>query len=173
MGSRTRPPECSRAVAVPALAGLILSACASVTPIPTDVASSGMANSEVALRQSMHTVEAQMTQLGGLVPRPRDNLAAAPVDRTSPQGVLPEPLQRTISFAWDGPLDAGVARLAASVGYTFIVTAAPGTVPPLVSIAVRDVPAWQVFRALGEAAGTTATVRLVPVHAQVQVIYHG
>lgn len=152
---------------------MVVSGCASVTPVPTDVASPGMPNPEVALRQSMRNVEAQMTQLGGLLPRARDDLGVAQAERPSPLGVLPEPLQRTISFSWEGPLDAGVARLAASVGYTFYVAAPPGNVPLNVSIAVRDVPAWQAFRALGEAAGSTATVRLVPTHSQVQVVYHG
>lgn len=156
----------ARRVGLSLVALPLVAACARVLPVPTDVESPGMANPEVALRQSMSKVDAQMAQLGGL--SPRATVAAAPLPV-----VFPEPLQRTISFSWDGPLDEGVARLAASVGYTFFVTAPSGHVPMRVSVAVRDVPAWHAFRALGEAAGTTATVRLLPVHAQVQVIYRG
>jgi defect in organelle trafficking protein DotD len=133
------------------LAFALLAGCsARVIPVPTDV-------------------DAQMAQLGGLSPRP----VAATFTPTVAQPIMPEPLQRTVSFAWDGLLEDGVARLAASVGYTFYVTAPTGTVPLPVSVAVKDVPAWQAFRALGEAAGTTATVRLFPARAQVQVVYHG
>ena len=48
-----------------------------------------------------------------------------------------------------GPLDQGVAKLAQSVGYTFFVTAPPGTQPLLVAVELTNVPAYEVFKALG------------------------
>lgn len=151
-----------------------LAACTAVTPVPTDVASPGMPNPEVALRQSMQTVSREVSGLGGMSPVPVAS-AAAPfaVAARSAGPVLPEPLQRTVSFEWNGPLDDGVARLAQTVGYTFFVSAPRGNTPVPVAVSVRDVPASEAFRALGEAAGSRATVRLVPTHSQVQVIYGG
>ena len=144
------------------IAGGLLSGCASVTPVPTTVEMPGMPNPEAALRQSIHHVDAEMAQLGQLT-RP-----TIQVD----QPVLPEDLRRTVTFAWNGPLDEGVAKLAASIGYTFYTTG-PETQQPLnVSIQIASVPVYQVFQALGEEAGAQATVQLDPQHHQVQVIHH-
>lgn len=155
------------AVAVAAL----LSACGTTTAVPTDVASPGMPNPEAALLQSIGTVEAQVGHLGAMAPPAYARSAPAAAGR--PGSVLPEPLQRVVTFEWRGPLDGGVARLAQSVGYDFFVSAPPGHAGVEVAVAVRDVPAHEAFRALGEAAGRRATVRLVPTHSQVQVIHHG
>lgn len=149
-----------------------LAACSAVTPVPTDVASPGMPNPEVALRQSMQTVAREVSGLGGMSP-PAVAAASAPLPPRPAGPVLPEPLGRTVSFEWNGPLDEGVARLAQTVGYTFFVTAPQGNTPVAVAVSVRDVPASEAFRALGEAAGSRATVRLVPSRSQVQVVYGG
>jgi defect in organelle trafficking protein DotD len=86
--------------------------------------------------------------------------------------VIPAELQRVVSFKWTGPLDQGVAKLAASIGYTFYMTA-PASPPPIdVAIRMSSVTAYQVFESLGAAAGTRATVAVDPLHHQVQVIYH-
>ena len=83
-----------------------------------------------------------------------------------------EDLQRLVTFKWSGPLDQGVAKLAQSVGYTFFVTAPPGAQPLQVAVELTNVPAYEVFKALGEEAGTRAAVELDPLHHQVQVIHH-
>jgi defect-in-organelle-trafficking protein DotD len=151
----------------------LLDGCANTIPVPTTVAAPGMPNPERALRQSMQHVDAEMAELGRLTP---------PVAAASPstQGaasladpVMPADLQRVVSFDWNGPLDQGVARLAASIGYTFYVTA-PTSDPPLpVSVRMSSVPVYQVFHALGAEAGMRATVEVDPLHHQVLVIHHG
>jgi hypothetical protein len=75
-----------------------------------------MPNPEEALRQSSQHVDAEMAQLGQLTP----------TQVTTSVPVMPEDLQRLVTFKWSGPLDQGVAKLAQSVGYTFFVTAPPG-----------------------------------------------
>ena len=74
----------------------------------------------MALQQSMNDVNAEMAELGQLTPAP-----ATPASTP----VLPEPLQRIVSFTYSGSLDQGVAKLAQSVGYTFYVTAPPNAQP--------------------------------------------
>ena len=74
-----------------------------------------MPNPEAAFRESMHHVDAEMAQLG--------QMTAA--DASSGQPLVPADLQRIVSFDWSGPLDEGVAKLAASIGYTFYVTGPP------------------------------------------------
>ena len=142
----------------------LLAGCAApVQPVPTTVAAPGMPNPERALQQSMNAVNAEMAELGQLTPA-----------STSPaaQPVLPAPLRRIVSFSYSGPLDKGVAELAQSVGYTFYVTAPPNAKPVDVSVTISLVPAYQVFQALGEEAGTKATVEVDPLHHQVEVIHH-
>ena len=143
-------------------AGALLAGCASVTPVPTTVDMPGMPNPEAALQQSIHHVDAEMAELGQLTP------SVTQVD----QPVLPEDLRRTVTFTWNGPLDAGVAKLAASIGYTFYTTGPASQQPLNVAIQISSVPVYQVFQALGEEAGTQATVQLDPQHHQVQVIHH-
>mgnify|MGYP005816105941 CR=1 FL=1 len=150
------------------LAGLLgtalLAGCAApVQPVPTTVATPGMPNPEIALQKSMSDVNAEMAELGQLTPA-----ATTPVNPP----VMPGPLQKTVSFSWSGSLDQGVAKLAQSVGYTFYVTAPANAQPIDVSITISSVPAYQVFQALGEEAGTKATVEVDPLHHQVQVIHH-
>ena len=142
----------------------VLAGCAApVHPVPTTVATPGMPNPEMALQQSMADVNAEMAELGQLTPAP-----ATPA--TTP--VLPEPLQRIVSFTYRGSLDQGVAKLAQSVGYTFYVTAPQHAQPLNVSISTTSQTAYQVFQALGAEAGSTATVQVDPLHHQVEVIHH-
>lgn len=146
------------------LVAALLAGCAMpVHPVPTTVETPGMPNPEIALQKSMNDVNAEMAELGQLTPA-----ATTPV--TVP--VMPGPLQKTVSFSWNGPLDQGVAKLAQSVGYTFYVTAPANAQPVNVAITISSVPAYQVFQALGEEAGTKATVEVDPIHHQVQVIHH-
>ncbi len=141
----------------------VLGGCATpVHPVPTIVVTAGMPNPEEALQQSIQHVDAEMAELGQLTPN----------RVTTSIPVLPEDLQRLVTFNWSGPLDQGVAKLAQSVGYIFFVTAPPGAQPLQVAVELTDVPAYEVFKALGEEAGTRATVELDPLHHQVQVIHH-
>jgi defect-in-organelle-trafficking protein DotD len=151
------------ALAASLVAAVLLPGCAaSVHPVATTVVTPGMPNPEVALQQSMQHVDAEMAELGQYEPTPV--VSSAPV--------VPEDLQRIVSFQWSGPLDQGVAKLAQSVGYTFYTTAPPNAQPLVVSVEVAGVPAYQVFQALGEEAGARATVEVDPLHHQVQVIHH-
>ena len=146
------------------LGAAVLAGCAApVQPVPTTVAVPGMPNPELALQQSMNDVTAEMSELGQLTPAPTTP-ATAPV--------LPAPLQRIVSFTYSGPLDKAVAQLSQSVGYTFYVTAPPNAQPVNVAITISSVSAYQVFQALGEEAGTRATVEVDPLHHQVEVIHH-
>jgi defect-in-organelle-trafficking protein DotD len=101
---------------------LLLAGCATVVPVPTTVEMPGMPNPEAALQQSIHHVDAEMAELGEMSPT---------MTRVA-EPIVPEELQRTVSFSWNGPLDAGVAKLAASIGYTFY-TSGPATQKPLPS----------------------------------------
>lgn len=146
------------------LGAAVLAGCAApVQPVPTTVAVPGMPNPELALQQSMNDVNAEMSELGQLTPAPTTP-ASAPV--------LPAPLQRIVSFSYSGPLDKAVAQLSQSVGYTFYVTAPPNAQPVNVAITISSVSAYQVFQALGQEAGTKATVEVDPLHHQVEVIHH-
>ncbi len=140
----------------------LLAGCATVHPVPTTVVTPGMPNPEEALRQSMQHVDAEMGELGQLSP------SVARPDTP----VIPEDLQRIVSFQWSGPLDEAVAKLAQSVGYTFYTTAPSNAQPINVTIQIAAVPAFQVVLVLGEEAGTRATVQVDPLHHQVQVIHH-
>ena len=150
-----------------ALAAVLLAGCANTIPVPTTVVTAGMPNPEEALRQSMQHVDAEMAQLGGL-----QRADYEPAGATAGVPVIPEDLQRVVTFTWSGPLDKGVAKLAQSIGYTFYTTAAPNTPPLNVAVQIQSLSAFQAFKALGDQAGAQATVEVDPQHHQVQVFHH-
>jgi len=148
----------------PLALALLVAGCADLPNVGTDVAMTGMPNTEIALRDSMRLVNAEMGKLGGLVPAPTPS-AAGPV--------LPGELQKVVTFTWAGSLEDGVRQLAGNVGYTVaVVPAPPGQAPAAVSVATGPVPVIRAFQALGDAAGARATVRVDPARRQVEVQYH-
>ena len=86
--------------------------------------------------------------------------------------VVPEELQRPIGFAWNGSLDDGVRRVAAEVGYRVEVFG-PAQPQPL-AVAVPKIVTTLIgaLTALGNQAGSAATVRVDPVNRRIQVIHH-
>lgn len=143
------------------LAGL-LAGCANVTPVPTDVATTGMPNTEYALQQSLTKVRLAMVQLNGM--------DVAPAVSEPP--IVPGELDRPINFVWSGPLDQGVEKLANAVGYQVDVSGPKNQQPLAVSVNVSNVTALDAFRALGNAAGTAATVVVNPGQHTVEVQHH-
>lgn len=151
----------ARVICSGALAAL-LGGCANLPPVGTDVATPGMPNPELALQHSMATVQTALYQLNGLYARPA--VAQRPI--------MPAELNRPISLAWHGPLDAGVQALAARVGYRMYLWAPQNSRPLIVWVNVSNVTALEAFQALGRAAGRDATVYVDPQHQQVQVVHH-
>ena len=142
------------------LAALLVVGCA--TPnVGTDVAMTGMPNTELVLRDSMRVVDAEMGKLGVLGTGPR---TAGPV--------VPGELQRVVAFNYTGALEDGVRQLAGNVGYTVAVSPSlSGQGPAQVAVATGAVPIIQAFQALGEAAGTRVMVTVDPARRQVDVTY--
>jgi len=139
----------------------LLSACA--TPkIDPNVDAYGMPSAELALQRSIGQVDSAMLSLGGMNVASR--LPAAPV--------MPAELQRPESLAWSGPIDDGAKALADRIGYRLVVTAPAETVPVSVAVNLANVPIIDLFKALGAAAGTQATVIVDPDRHQVQVQHH-
>ena len=149
--------------AVIGLMGL-LSACAGTAKIDPNVDAYGMPNAELALQRSIGQVDAAMLDLGGL-----SVVSRSPVPAPA---IIPAELQRPQSFAWSGPIDVAAKVMADRIGYRLVVTAPQNAVPVIVSVNLTDVPALDLFKALGAAAGTQATVVVDPDHHQVQVQHH-
>ena len=153
------------AKALPALLAIgLLAGCAATPQVPTDVATTSMPNAELALHRTLDQVNAEMTQIGGM--QPQGSAAAA-----SAAPVVPDDLQKPVQFVWSGPLDAGVQKLAASIGYTVAIFAPPNPQPVPVVVNVNG-QVLGAFQALGTQAGTAATVEVDPLHHQVQVVHH-
>lgn len=149
---------------IPAIVGIgLLGGCAA-TNVPTDVAMTGMPNAELALRRALDQVNTDMTQIGGM--QPGGAMASA-----APDAVVPAELQKPVQFVWSGPLDDGVRKLAASIGYAVAVSGPQNPQPILVAVNV-DGQVIGAFQALGTQAGAIATVAVDPLHHQIQVIHH-
>lgn len=142
----------------------LLPACAGTMNVDPDVDAYGMPNAELALQRSIGQVDAAMANLSGMNVAGRSFVPAATI--------VPTELLRPQSFAWSGPIDVGAQALADRIGYSLVVTAPRNPVPVFVSVNLTNVPTIDLFRALGSAAGTQATVVVDPDHHQVQVQHH-
>ena len=142
----------------------MLAGCAQVSRIPPDVDATGMPNADLALDRSIDRVDAAMRALGG---------TGASYNPPSPfPALVPAELQRPVTFAWSGPIDAGAKALADRIGYRVVITR-PSNAPPVdVAVNMTDVPIVRLFEALGEAAGARATVIVNPNLRQVDVQHH-
>jgi defect-in-organelle-trafficking protein DotD len=98
--------------------------------------------------------------------QPARDAATAP---TTP--VVPAELEKPVQFVWSGPLDAGVKKLANSIGYSVAVSGPRNPQPLNVAVNVNG-PVLGAFQALGTQAGAIATVEVDPLHHQVQVVHH-
>ena len=173
LGPRCTAPLHRRTARTGMAAALLLALAACASPrVGTDVLTTGMPNPEVALRDSMRLVDAEMTSLATLGAR-----GALPVRIAEP--ILPGELQKTVTFAYSGLLDDGARRLADEVGYRLTVTPppppAPGQVaqgPLTVNVSTGFVTAYAALKALGDAAGSRALVRVDPQRHLVEVIYN-
>lgn len=144
---------------------LVLAGCAAAPSVPADVDAPGMPNAELALRDSVRQVDAEMASLGTMVP-------ARPVAQAEPLPVVPAELQKIVSFEWHGPLDGAVRKLADSVGYTVSISAPEPASELPVEMSPRREQIFQMLQQLGEAVGGHATVELDPLHHQITVIHH-
>jgi defect in organelle trafficking protein DotD len=140
----------------------VLAGCAS-THVPTDVATMGMPNAELALRRTLDRVDTDMTQIGSMQPGGYAEATASPV--------VPAELEKPVQFVWNGPLDAGVKKLASSIGYSVTVSGPRNPQPVLVQVNI-DGQVICAFQELGSQAGAVATVQVDPLHHQVQVVHH-
>ena len=152
-----------RARTVPAMLGLALLASCASTNVPTDVATTGMPNAELALRRALDQVNGDMTQIGAMQP-----VGYAAADATP---VVPAELEKPIQFVWSGPLDAGVKNLANSIGYSVAISGPQNPQPIIVAVNING-QVLGAFQALGTQAGAIATVEVDPLHHQVQVVHH-
>ena len=171
----------------PALLALGLLAGCVTPPVPPTVVTDGMPNAELALRRALDQVNGDMAQIGAMRPegvqpgltQPGPTpLAPTPVGFASTPGsaaeatpVVAAELQRPAQFIWTGPLDAGVQKLAASIGYSVSVVAPPNPQPVAVAVNING-QVLDAFQALGEQAGTVATVQVDPLHRHVEVVHH-
>ena len=161
---------CPRSAKTGLFAFAILALAACSTPnVGTEVATTGMVNPEIALRESIRLVDAEMTSLGTL---------GGGASRFS-DPVVPGELQKTVTFTYAGPLEDGVRRLADEVGYKLTVSPPPPPAqgqaalgPLTVSVSTGFVTAYAALKALGDAAGSRAIVRVDPQRHLVEVIYN-
>lgn len=121
----------------------------------------GMPNAELALRRSMAHVDREMGELGRMQPSRRGGPA-----------IVPGELDKVVAFDWEGPIEGAVEKLAKEVGYD-VELDAPFNAES-VSIGIRSGPqrVYDIFQAIGEAAGDRATVQVDAQHHRVRVIYH-
>jgi defect-in-organelle-trafficking protein DotD len=165
-GARTMADRIGR-VKLSAIANVLgltfLAGCASPYDVPTTVATSGMANPELALQVSMREVDSELGRIGKLRPKPVSDEDGV---------VVPGELNKVLSFSWSGSLDEGVEKLAHSIGYTVSISAPPNPQSLTLGLSTGPLRAYDIFRQIGDQAGDRATVTVDPQQHLVEVIHH-
>ena len=139
-----------------------LAGCASYA-VPVVVDTPGMPNPEIAMQKSFAHVDAEMSELGRMAPRPAGR---------APPPAVPGELDKVVAFEWNGPLDGAVEKLAKTIGYTVAISAPMNAQPLPIGINTGPQRVYEVFQAIGGAVGNQATVQLDPLHHRVEVIHH-
>ncbi|RBM06524.1 DotD/TraH family lipoprotein [Novacetimonas cocois] len=140
---------------------MALNACAQSLSSPSPIATTGMANPELALQRSIAETTTDLRELGSIRP--------SPVVASANQPVLPDDLTRRIWFVWDGPLGKAVAKLGQEIGYSVTVTGHPRAM----RVATNSVAAVvDILRTLGDQAGDQAMVSVDPLHHAITVAWH-
>ena len=141
------------------LAGCVaLTGCGATKGARQTVDAAGHANPEVALQNELRRV-AQTT-------------ADLYATRAGERPVVPDELQRPLTWRYSGPVDGAAMTLAQHMGYEFVAPD-PGPALPAVRVNVQATPAIQIFKLVGDAAGDRAQVIVDPRRRQVQVFRHG
>lgn len=138
-----------------------LSACTGKPPPPSPVATTGMANPELALQRSIAATTSDMRELGSIRP--------TPVATSTPVTSLPDDLTRRIWFVWNGPLGEAVTKLGNEIGYTVTATGRSRNIRVTTNSVARVV---DILRTLGEEAGDQAMVSVDPLRHAITVTWH-
>lgn len=145
---------------------LVLGGCATSAPTATTEPSTLRADVEDSIaKAASRAAEAQET------------LARVQVSRSKPSPLpvqdanLPEDLRRPATIEWSGPAHEAARRLAALVGYQFSVVGNPPSVPPIVHVSVKDVPAGKALEQVGLQAYPFGEVAVDPNSRRVEFRY--
>jgi defect-in-organelle-trafficking protein DotD len=141
--------------------GMLLAGCATVV-VPTEAATPGMPNAELALQKSMEQVDIEMGRIGR---QGRGPAVALPE-------IVPNELDRVVSFEWSGPLDGAIQSLATTIGYTVAIRAPSNAQPLVIAVSKGPQRVYDILQQIGEDAGAQATVSVDPQHHTVEVIHH-
>lgn len=85
----------------------------------------------------------------------QEELARVQIARTKPapalldEAGLPEELKRPATLSWAGPAEDAARKVAALVGYSFIITGNPPSVPPSIQIDFKDITAGMALYQIG------------------------
>ena len=149
-----------------ALAMLPLTGCVAAVPQP-EIVASGVPDAERALRKSM----SEVTQALSTISSPALASNPDPVPADSRVGSAGTGLERVVAAGDSGSLDAVARNVAERVGYSVKVLRTAATPDVTVSLPTQPAPAVDLFRALGEQAGSAADVIVNPAQRRVVVKY--
>lgn len=133
---------------------VLVAGCATKREAPQDVNAAGHANPEIALQRELRRVAATTADLYAV--------------RVGERPVVPDELQRPLTWRFSGPVDVAALGLAQHFGFEFVAPD-PGPALPAVRVNAQATPAIDIFKQIGDAAGDRAQVIVDPVRRQVQV----
>lgn len=122
-------------------------------------------------------VDRQLAEAAQKAASAQEELARVQIARTKPapppldESSLPEELKRQATIDWSGPAHEAARKIAALVGYSFLVTGNPPSIPPMVHVSVKDVSAAKALENIGLQAYPFGEVTVDPNAKRIEFRY--
>lgn len=122
-------------------------------------------------------IEDKVAKAAEIAAKAQDELARVQIARTKPsapmldEASLPAELKRPATLSWAGPAEDAARKIAALVGYSFIVTGNPPSTPPAVQIDFKDITAGMALYQIGVQAFPFGEVGVDTVSKRVEFRY--
>ena len=107
----------------------------------------------------------------------QENLARIQIARTAPspsmldETDLPEELKRPATIDWSGPAHEAAQKVAQLIGYSFKITGNRPSIPPMVHVSVKDLPAAKALEDIGLQAYPFGEVAVDPNGKRIEFRY--
>lgn len=134
-------------------------------------------NADVSTKYNDHQVDKQIAEAADTAAKAQEKLARIEVARTKPspsqldENNLPAELKRPATMEWSGPASEAASKVAALIGYDFKITGNRPSVPPMVDVSAKDVPAAKVLEDIGLQAFPFGEVAVDPNAKRIEFRY--
>jgi defect-in-organelle-trafficking protein DotD len=146
--------------------GLLVASCGTAQQAPVLDSFSGGPSVDARLGKAVEQATKAQTDLAR-IQIARTQPAPLPLDESN----LPEELKRPASIEWSGPAHEAARKVAALTGYSFQITGNPPSIPPVIHVSMKDVPAAKALENIGLQSFPFGEVSVDPNQKRIEFRY--